>query len=80
MNDTAQHHPTDSDRVTFPRLMTPAEVQQLLGKSKAWLDRSRLEGNGPPYVKIGRTVRYRADDVAAWLNGNVRASTWENRE
>lgn len=33
----------------------------------AWLRRARRERRGPPYLKIGRMVRYRRSDVEAWL-------------
>lgn len=35
----------------------------------------RLKGEGPAYTKIGRLVRYRRIDVAAWLDSRVRRST-----
>lgn len=27
----------------------------------------RYQGDGPPFVKIGRSVRYRVADVESWL-------------
>jgi predicted DNA-binding transcriptional regulator AlpA len=31
----------------------------------------RTRDQGPPYLKIGRLVRYRPSDVRAWLNNRV---------
>lgn len=65
--------------VTLPALLTQVEVAEYLHKSEAFLERARVEGGGPPYVKVGRAVRYRADDLQAWLGGNARQSTAEVR-
>jgi hypothetical protein len=44
-------------------------------KSEAWAERARWDGSGTPYVKLGRHVRYRAEDVEAWIAGALRTST-----
>lgn len=58
-------------------LETQAEMAQWLGKSEAWLERGRWDGSGPPYVKVGRSVRYRRADVLAWLDARKRTWTGE---
>lgn len=55
---------------------TEAEVCNALRKSIPWAQRHRWAGTGIPYVKIGRSVRYRGVDVAAWVD-NQRVSTAE---
>lgn len=60
--------------VTLPRLMDQRELANYLGKSTAWCERARWAGEGPRYVKLGRHVRYRADDVLAWLEQNATDS------
>ena len=35
----------------------------------------RWRGDGPPFLKLGRTVRYRLSDLADWLDARVRTST-----
>lgn len=52
----------------LPQLMTDAEVAKLLGMSLTLLRNNRWKGRGIPYLKIGRNVRYRAEDVMAFLN------------
>jgi hypothetical protein len=41
------------------------------------LERMRLQGNGPRYCKLGGSVRYREEDLAAWINSRVVNSTSE---
>lgn len=59
----------------LPELLSQAELCQYLGKSVAWADRARLEGTGPPYFKIGRTIRYSKQAALDWLKSNERTST-----
>lgn len=56
-------------------LINQTELANWLGKSEAWAERSRWDGSGPPFVKIGRSVMYRVADVDAWLAGRTRNST-----
>lgn len=39
--------------------------------------RMRGHPHSPPFVKLGRTVRYRWSDVEAWLETRQRQSTSE---
>ena len=32
-----------------------------------WLRKKRREGDGPPFLKIGRLVRYRRQHIEEWL-------------
>ena len=44
----------------------------------SWAKRRMRGGSDtPPYIKIGRTVRYRWSDVEAWLADRERGSTSE---
>lgn len=46
--------------------------------SITWAKRRMLGGTQtPPFLKIGRTVRYRWSDVEAWLTDRERQSTSE---
>ena len=64
-----------SNKIMLPRLLTEKELCKYLKKSQAWAQRARLEGNGPPFVKIGRTPMYPAIKVETWLVNNERQST-----
>lgn len=61
--------------VTLPQLWNQKTLAQYLGKSVAWCERARWAGNGPRFIKLGRHVRYRADDVLSWIEQNARANT-----
>lgn len=64
------------------KLMTEPEVAAMLGVSRRWVQKARAAGTGPRYLKLsgierGGTVRYRRDDVDAWLKSKEAASTSE---
>jgi len=48
-------------------LLMEEEVSEKLQVSLACLRRWRLQGEGPPYVKMGPMVRYRPQDIEDWL-------------
>lgn len=49
-------------------LLNENELSEQLQVSVSTIRRWRLLKRGPRYVKLGFTVRYRPEDVAAWLN------------
>jgi len=51
------------------------KTAELLGVSKRWLQTARQTGNGPRYVKVGRLVRYRPQDIENWISAQARSST-----
>lgn len=61
-----------SDLCALPRLMNQRDLADYLKKSTAWCERARWAGEGPRFVKLGRHVRYRAEDVLAWIDANAR--------
>jgi excisionase family DNA binding protein len=58
-----------------PGLLTTDEVAALLRLSASILNKWRLSGRGPTYVKVGTRVRYRLEDVAAFIAASTRSST-----
>jgi hypothetical protein len=54
-------------------LLTEAEVADFLGKSVITLARWRREGYGPAYIRIGRSPRYRREDLAFFMQANCIA-------
>ncbi|MDH3006245.1 helix-turn-helix domain-containing protein [Gordonia alkanivorans] len=52
-------------------LMTSAELAKYRGMSRQAVDTERWRGQGPPYVQDGRRIRYRREDVDAWLSDRV---------
>lgn len=59
----------------LPHLLTPSEVGDYLGVPIGTLANWRYQGEGPPFVHVGRLVRYRADDVNAWIQTNLSPSS-----
>lgn len=56
-------------------LLSEAQTHQLTGLAPRTLQRKRLDGTGPRFVKLGRRVLYRRRDVLAWIAANTHAST-----
>jgi hypothetical protein len=57
-------------RENIPCLLTEEAVGNLIGRSPKTLKRWRRENEGPAWVRIGKTPRYDARDVAAWMIRN----------
>ena len=55
---------------------TKQVAERTLTSYSSWAKR-RMSGEGPAFIKIGRTVRYRWGDVVCWLEGQLRSSTSE---
>ena len=51
----------------LPTLLNEFDVARVTGLSVASVRRWRLFKQGPTYMKLGSVVRYRAEDVQAWL-------------
>lgn len=56
-------------------LLTEVEAAQLRRQSVRTLQAERVRGGGCPFVKLGRSVRYRRSDVQQFIEANVKAST-----
>jgi hypothetical protein len=59
---TRQDGPASKPGAGFERLLT----------SKA-----RMQGNGPPFVKFGRSIRYAEGTLVQWTKAHLRQSTNE---
>ena len=44
----------------------------MLGLPIATLANWRCSGKGPPFLRVGRHVRYRSQDVEAWIDDQIR--------
>lgn len=58
-------------------LLRQVAVAAWLGVSMQWLEIGRHAGYGPPFIRIGRMVRYRRSDVIAWLDSRLHQCTSE---
>ena len=59
------------------RLLTARDAANLLRLSQSWLAKARMRGDGPPYVKLGRSIRYAEGALLQWIKSHVRLSTSE---
>lgn len=57
---------------TLPELITPRTLAARWGLSEKTLERWRMTGNGPTFLKLGSRVLYRMDDVSAHEAVSVR--------
>jgi predicted DNA-binding transcriptional regulator AlpA len=67
------------DPVPSRRLRTK-EAAHYLGYSESTLEKKRLTGDGPPFIRLGRggTVVYDTHDLDAWLAARRVGSTSES--
>jgi hypothetical protein len=49
----------------------------LLRVSVSWLAKARMRGDGPPFIKVGRSVRYAELALQHWMRSRQRLSTAE---
>lgn len=61
------------DDVSSPIDTTAASAYT--GLSRSTLEKLRVFGGGPPYLKLGRAVRYRPADLDSWLAARLVEST-----
>ena len=50
---------------------------QYLGLAKSTVEKMRVYGGGPRFLKLNRSVRYRAEDLDEWLRANIVNNTSE---
>lgn len=65
------HNPPLVNPPSFPRqpeILSERQVAEYLNMSAASLRKWRRLGDGPKFVKIGRAVRYKRQDVDTWLS------------
>ncbi len=79
MNVTAKQTEITRANASGPAivLLTPKEAAKLLKFSMSWLAKARMTGDGPPFIKIGKAVRYSEASLIQWMKGQQRLSTSE---
>lgn len=61
-----------------PKALTEIEASQYIGMSRSFLAQARMDGNrdsrtpAPPFIKIGRSVRYLREDLDRWLDNFMK--------
>ncbi|KRV16826.1 hypothetical protein AN459_29945 [Pseudomonas aeruginosa] len=61
-------------------MFTTEEAAQYLRLSRQTLELLRLQGGGPRYAKLGRSVRYRRAALDEWLAANEQNHTAEGAQ
>ncbi len=56
-------------------LLFTLEAADYCRLSPRTLEKKRVAGGGPPFVKLGRSVRYSKADLDAWMAQNQKSST-----
>jgi Helix-turn-helix domain len=59
------------------RLLTPIEAATFLRVSLSWLAKARMRGDGPVYLRVGRSIRYSETALLQWMKSQQRLSTSE---
>lgn len=57
------------------RMLRTPEAAVFTGLSASTLNKLRLVGDGPVYLKLGKAVVYDTSDLSAWLSSKRRRST-----
>ena len=90
-NHRLQHRAADEPSRHLPRtmrntpinslqlspLLTAKEASLRLKVSLSWLAKARMRGDGPPYICIGRSIRYAEAALSQWMKSRQRLSTSE---
>lgn len=53
-----------------PRLLTEIQVSRRYQIPAGTLRNYRYLGDGPPFLRLGRAIRYRIEDLEAWLKAH----------
>jgi predicted DNA-binding transcriptional regulator AlpA len=59
------------------RLLTPKDAAHFLRMSLSWLAKARMRGDGPTFIKVGRSIRYAETALIQWVKSRQRLSTSE---
>ena len=53
-------------------LLEPKETAEFLKISVSWLAKARAAKDGPPFMQIGRSIRYSKAELLRWLKSRER--------
>ena len=69
--------PSTKPPAVIATLMTPKDAANVLKVSLSWLAKARMRGDGPPYIRVGRSIRYADLALMQWMKSKQRSSTSE---
>jgi excisionase family DNA binding protein len=59
------------DAADLPEIVTRRQLAEYLGLTEPALSQMAARHQGPKYIRLGRGIRYRREDVFAWLDQRV---------
>lgn len=65
---------TDVFLASSANLLTSKQVSERIQRPERTLERWRVTGDGPAFIRLGRRVAYREADVERWLDSRTFAS------
>lgn len=74
-----------NSELTQKRAYTEQETATYICMSRSFLRQSRMEGHrknrtdAPPFIKIGRAVRYLKEDLDQWLESHSKCEQLSHR-
>ena len=66
---------TEAQNKPATMVMTVQQASEYLGLAVSTLNKWRCHGGGPVFIKMGRAVRYRVEDLEYFLTSSRLAST-----
>lgn len=63
----------------LPDRLTVSEAAAYIRRSSSFLNKRRVYGGGPEYIKLGASVLYDRRALDSWLAAHTRQSTSEYR-
>ena len=58
-----------------PRLWDQDEFARFAGLTVDQVKKLRTRGGGPPFIRLGRQIRYNPAKIAAWVQSKEQEST-----
>jgi excisionase family DNA binding protein len=65
----------ENNQLALYSVLTTREAANYVRLGTPTLERFRITGDGPRFCKLGGAVRYRRDDLDAWLKARTIRST-----
>jgi predicted DNA-binding transcriptional regulator AlpA len=73
-----EQHPTTASN--SKHIVNTEAAAHLLNVSAVTLAKWRVTGEGPRFLKFGRSVKYRISDLEEWIQDQQRESTAEYKQ
>ena len=65
----------NKQQIDVSPLLTAKDAGVRLKVSTSWLAKARMRGDGPPYICVGRSIRYAEAALIQWMKSRQRLST-----